>query len=204
MSEVLHNRDYVLILDKSGSMQTRDMPGGKSRWQGCQEGALALATKIEEFDKDGIDVYAFASQFKYYEGVTAAKVGDVFKENDPNGSTALDLVLQDACDKHFARKSSGKMKANGTTILVVTDGEPNDRKAAASVIVEASKKIDKDEELAIQFIQIGKDQGATAYLKTLDDDLTSQGAKYDIVDAKTADEIENMTFVEALTQAITD
>ena len=30
---MLENRDYTLIIDKSGSMSTKDRPGGASRWQ---------------------------------------------------------------------------------------------------------------------------------------------------------------------------
>ena len=30
---MLENRDYTLIIDKSGSMSTNDQAGGKSRWE---------------------------------------------------------------------------------------------------------------------------------------------------------------------------
>jgi len=75
---MLGNRDYTLILDKSGSMSTRDQLGGKSRWQAAQESTVALASKCEEFDPDGITVYTFSSKFRRYENVTAAKVEQIF------------------------------------------------------------------------------------------------------------------------------
>lgn len=199
---MLQGRNYVLVVDKSGSMSTSDV-NGKSRWSVAQEGTRALAAKVQEFDPDGIDVYTFATSFKYYPNTTAEKIDQIWKENEPNGSTALDLVLNDAFAKHFERKAAGNL-GEGTTIVVVTDGEPNDRKAAAKAIVDASNKLDKDEELAVAFIQIGKDGGATTYLKSLDDDLQGQGAKYDIVDATTQEEAEGMTFTELLTKAISD
>lgn len=201
---MLHNRDFTIIIDKSGSMATRDMPNGKSRWQACQEGVLALAAKVEEFDPDGLTVYAFADKFKRYDNVTASKVNDVFKEHEPNGSTNLDGVLDHALSDYFTRKKAGQTKENGDLIIVVTDGEPNDRKAVERVIIEATKKMDKDEELAIGFIQIGKDGSAQAYLQKLDDDLTGQGAKFDIVDATTSEEIGDAPFVDSLTKMITD
>jgi hypothetical protein len=37
----LRNRDYTLIIDKSGSMSTKDQAGGKSRWDVMQESTLA-------------------------------------------------------------------------------------------------------------------------------------------------------------------
>lgn len=189
-------RDYTLIIDKSGSMGTADV-GGKSRWLVAREGTEALARKIQELDPDGMDLYTFANSFKRYENVTADKVAQIWNENEPNGGTNLHTVLEDAIKHHLK-------KGQPATIVVVTDGEPNDKKAVAKVIVDATKKIKADEDLAISFIQIGGDAGATAFLKSLDDDLTGQGAAFDIVDATTQDEAENMTFSELLTKAITD
>lgn len=42
---MVENRDYTLIIDRSGSMSTLDQPGGKSRWAVIQESTLALARK---------------------------------------------------------------------------------------------------------------------------------------------------------------
>ena len=63
----MQDRDYTLIIDKSGSMSTPDQPGGRSRWDAAQESTLALARKCEQFDPDGITVYLFSSRFKRYE-----------------------------------------------------------------------------------------------------------------------------------------
>lgn len=201
---MLQNRDYTLIVDKSGSMATRDMPGGKTRWDAAQESAFALASKMEGLDPDGITLYTFSSNFKRYNDVTAAKVGDIWRENEPMGGTELHTVLQDAFKDFFARKTAGKLKENGDLFMVVTDGEPSDPGAVARVIVEASKKLDKDEELAIQMFQVGQDQGATRFLKALDDDLTAQGAKFDIVDTTTYQDAENMTLNELLLKTLND
>jgi hypothetical protein len=185
-------RDYVLIIDKSGSMSEKDCPGGKSRWDYCQESTFALCSKMDTLDPDGVDLYVFASNFKKYPNTTADKVKQVFVENDPSGSTALDLVLRDAFS---SRKGA-------TTIIVVTDGEPNDKAAVARLITEESNKLEKDEDLAISFIQVGKNEDAKNYLKSLDDDLKL--AKFDIVDTVTFDDMENMTLTEVLTNAIND
>ncbi len=196
---MLAGRDYTLIIDKSGSMGTRDQPGGKSRWQAVKESTMALANKCEELDPDGITVYTFAGRFKRYENVTAAKVEQIFQENEPSGSTNLTAVLQDALD-HFFRKTDKRYE----TILVITDGEPDDRKSVFEVIINATQKMTKDEELAISFIQIGNDPQATQFLKALDDKLMGVGAKFDIVDTVTFADMEDMTLTEVLTNAIVD
>jgi len=201
---MLEQRDYTLIIDKSGSMSIRDQVGGNSRWSVMQESTLALASKCEEFDPDGITIYLFSGRFKRYDNVTTHKVSQIFKENEPSGRTDLASVLQDATDSYFQRKAGGKTKSNGETILVVTDGEPDDRKAVMKVIIEASRRMERDEELAISFIQVGTDAQATKFLKILDDELQGAGAKFDIVDTVTIDDMEDLTLTEVLLNAIVD
>jgi uncharacterized protein with von Willebrand factor type A (vWA) domain len=201
---MLENRDYTLIIDKSGSMATKDKPGGPSRWQIMQESALALASKCEELDPDGITFYLFSSKFKRYDNITAAKVSAIFQENDPSGRTDLAAVLGDALNSYLQRKAQGQTPENGELILVVTDGEPDDRKAVVQVIIEASKKLDRDEELAISFVQVGADAAATAFLKILDDDLGRAGAQFDIVDTITMNDMEDLTLKEVLLSAVND
>ncbi|MFM5890901.1 MAG: VWA domain-containing protein, partial [Dolichospermum sp.] len=163
-----------------------------------------LASKCEQLDPDGITIYLFSGKFKRYENVTSAKVSQIFKENDPSGTTDLAGVLKHATDDYLQRKAAGQTKPNRETILVVTDGEPDDRKAVMKVIIEASRRLDKDEELAIFFIQVGNDPQATRFLKILDDELQSAGAKFDICDTVTMDDMEDMSLSEVLLNAITD
>lgn len=199
----MKDRDYTLIIDKSGSMSTPDQRGGRSRWAEVQESTLALARKCEQFDPDGITVYLFSSRFKRYDDVTSAKVEQLFLENDPSGTTNLASVLQDATNNYIQRKRSGQTK-QGETILVITDGEPDDRRAVMEVIVNASRQLDQDEELAISLIQVGSDPQASKFLKALDDQMQSIGAKFDICDTITFDDMADMSLAEVLTNAIND
>lgn len=201
-NEELAKRDYVIAIDKSGSMSTADCPGGKTRWAYVQEQAENVARKCGEFDTDGIDIVVFAGTPKEYHGVTADKVHQVFGENSPGGSTDTAAAVKLVTDAYFARKAAGSAKP--ITLLVFTDGVPNDEKALAKVITDAANKIDADEEIGISFLQVGKDEHARAYLKSLDDDLQSHGAKFDIVDTKDDSEMENITVEELLIEAITD
>ncbi|MEH1852506.1 vWA domain-containing protein [Nostoc sp.] len=201
---MLENRDYTLIIDKSGSMATQDQKGGRTRWVAAQESTLALASKCEQFDPDGITIYVFSGRFKRYENVTSSIVPQIFRENDPSGTTDLAGVLKHATDDYLQRKAAGQTKPNGETILVITDGEPDDRKAVMRVIIEASRRIDRDEELAISFIQVGTDPQATRFLKVLDDELQSAGAKFDICDTITMEDMEDLSLSEVLLNAIND
>jgi uncharacterized protein with von Willebrand factor type A (vWA) domain len=201
---MMSDRDYTLIIDKSGSMSTPDQAGGRSRWEIAQESTLALARKAEQFDPDGITVYLFSGKFKRYDDVTSAKVAQIFLENDPAGTTNLAGVLQDALNNYFQRKAAGKTKPNGETILVITDGEPDDRKAVFETIIHATRQMERDEELGISMIQVGSDAQATKFLKALDDQLQSVGAKFDICDTITLEDLEDMSLADVLMNAITD
>ncbi|MBD2541706.1 hypothetical protein H6G60_23320, partial [Coleofasciculus sp. FACHB-SPT36] len=48
------------------------------------------------------------------------------------------------------------------------------------------------------------DAQATKFLKVLDDELQSAGAKFDICDTVTMDDMEDMTLTEVLINAIID
>ncbi|MDJ0618454.1 MAG: VWA domain-containing protein [Calothrix sp. MO_192.B10] len=201
---LLEDRDYTLIIDKSGSMSTIEPNKARTRWEILQESTFALASKCEQFDPDGITVYVFSNTFKRYDHVTSAKVKQVFTENEPGGPTNLAGVLQDTINNYFQRKAVGKTKKNGEIILVVTDGEPCDRQAVIETIVNATQGIDTPEELGISLIQVGSNSNATKFFTALDDLLLSIGAKFDICDTVTLDEIEDMSLVDVLMNAITD
>lgn len=200
---IVTNRDYTLIIDKSGSLTTDDGKG-KTRWEIAQESTIALAQKCDELDSDGITVYLFSGRFKRYDNVNADKIREIYAQNEPMGKSDLKSVLQDALDNYFRRKAEGKAKKNGETIFIITDGIPDEPKEIIRLIITASQKIDRDEELGISFIQIGNDTKAKEYFKALDDLLQEAGAKFDIVDTITMDDLENMSLTDVLLNAVID
>ncbi|MBL1209451.1 VWA domain-containing protein [Geminocystis sp. GBBB08] len=200
---IVTDRDYTVIIDKSSSLNTDDGKG-KTRWEIAQESTIALAQKCDEIDSDGITIYLYSGRFRRYDNVTADKVSEIYAQNEPMGKSNLKSVLQDALNNYFQRKAEGKAKANGETLLIITDGIPDEPKEIIRLIIDATQKIDRDEELGISFIQIGKDKKATEYFKALDDLLEEAGAKYDIVDTITIDEMEKIGLTQVLLNAVID
>jgi hypothetical protein len=190
--------DFMVLLDASGSMSNPSTRfEGKSRWQEGQELITGLAGVLDGFDADGIDVITFGQKVEMFEGVTSGKVADIFQNVQPYGSTptaeALALVVA-------KQARTGK----NTVAFVLTDGEPSNKPAVESTIVNAANSLEKDEALSFQFIQIGRAEDATKFLQYLDDDLQSKGAKFDIVDTIPAEEAEQLSPLELINKAITD
>lgn len=200
---IVTNRDYTVIIDKSGSLTTDDGTG-KTRWQIAQESTIALAQKCDEIDPDGITIYLYSGRFRRYDNVTADKIREIYAQNEPMGKSDLKSVLQDALGNYFQRKAQGEAKPNGETMLIITDGVPDEPKEIIRLIIDATHKIDRDEELGISFIQIGKDKKATEYFQALDDLLQKAGAKFDIVDTITIDDMEEMNLTQVLLNALID
>lgn len=193
----LSEYDFVVVVDKSGSMGETDMPGNRSRWDYMQETVTQLVREVAKFDADGIDLVVFGGrQVDSHQGVTVDKLKEVFAKYSPGGTTPLTEALQAAVK--LAGKSDKK-----DFILVITDGVPDNKATAADVIRQHSHTLQTDDECTFLFVQVGHDGGAAAYLRQLDDDL--RGAKFDIVDAKTIDEVEQFSSMgELILHAITD
>lgn len=55
-------RHFTLLIDKSGSMTTRDCPNGRSRWELAKDAAKAFAQVCCTFDADHtVDVFFFGA-----------------------------------------------------------------------------------------------------------------------------------------------
>lgn len=194
-AETASEYDFIVGLDASGSMASpsKRRPG-KTRWEEAQETILGIALGLEKFDADGIDVVVFGGGVSMVEGVTSAKVAELFASRGPRGSTPLAEALTVVVNK---QKASGK----NTVAIIFTDGEPDDKAAAEKVIADAANALEKDEALTFLFVQIGDDAAASKYLDHLDDGIT---AKFDIVDAISAATADTMEPIDLINKAIND
>lgn len=203
-TNALHGRDYVIIIDKSGSMATRDMPGGISRWQAAQESTYAIAAKVFELDPDGIDIMLFSNYVNEFHNVGPARVEQIFMENEPMGGTRMAEVLQIALNNYFAKRDAGKAKPNGEMILVVTDGQPDNRDDVINVLVQNAFRLRSSDKLAINFVQVGNDPSATEFLNFLDNHLIQlKGAPRDFVETVKLAEVEQKGLRQVLLNTIT-
>jgi hypothetical protein len=214
-----------VIVDKSGSM-------AGARWKEARECVAQLAPHVCKCDPDGITLYFFGSHFTKYSNVKSSEdVIKYFSKESPGGSTDLAAVLADAvqpgesrklyrCPTHVspsthslthpptprppARPPLDPGEFRPETILVITDGEPDSKPGVSRVIIEATKKQKKDEDLSISFIQVGNDSGADRWLGELDDGLKAQGATFDIVDKITHTMLKGKSFRDLIASSVSD
>jgi len=84
-------------------------------------------------------------------------VNALFHQQNTGGTTDLGGVLRQVFSRYFAR-------GGRETILVITDGEPNNHDSVRAAIRDASNRIDRDEDLSLSFIQIGTEPEAYVFL----------------------------------------
>ena len=194
---ILTEHDFIVVADASGSMETEDMSGGRSRWAAMQESVVQMVRDVTKLDADGIGLVVFSgTSVDSFDNVDVNKLTEVFSTRKPRSSTPLAEALTAALK--LAGKSDKK-----DFIIVFTDGVPDNEAAAAKVIREAANKQETDDALTILFVQVGYDTGAAKYLEKLDEQLT--GCKFDIVDTKTMAQAEKFDSVaELIAAAIAD
>jgi len=172
-------------------------------WNQAKEAAKKIAPWICQADPDGVTFYLFSSpspkHAKYEHVKDFSDIETIFTDCKPGGSTDLSGVLNQAFNEHFT-----KQPVQPTTILIVTDGVPDNQSTVKKEIIDAANRINKDEDLSVTFVQIGCDHNATRFLKELDDDLKSEGARFDIVDHVTTDQMCGMTFEQFINHSIDD
>jgi len=116
-------------------------------------------------------------------------VSSAFAEIRPSGGTILAPVLQTALQQFFDKAELSTAKGTPVrkmTIVVVTDGRPQDKEDVITTIVDTATKLKalkgSRDWIGIDFVQIGTDKGASAFLKELDDDLVvKHKASFDLV-----------------------
>ncbi|MDP3508598.1 MAG: hypothetical protein Q8T09_11450 [Candidatus Melainabacteria bacterium] len=203
------NVNGVSFIDKSGSMTwgSEKNDRGTSRWDISIKVNTEITKAVCEFDDDGIDLVFFNDGYKVVTGVTEDKVRSIFASQTPGSGTSLAAPLREMVNKYLPAKiktpaqSGGFMRKESLAVyetispekpvafLIWTDGSPSDRDAVEQVIIDASRRINKDSDFGIAIIQIGHDQGAKSWLKTLDKGLVAKGAAFDVVAVVHFDEI---------------
>lgn len=205
---VLGTRDVVILVDKSGSMDEQDCPGGTfgagliSRWEWVQRQVLSLTQQTAKVMRNGMTLVLFDSKAAVFRNVSPAQVPMIFSSARPKGGTYLAKALKDQLNEYFDRRASTASGVRPLAIAVITDGVPDSESSVRAVINDATRKMNRPGEITITFLQVGNDAKGAQYMSRWDDALTADGAAYDIVDAKPFVEMSRMGLGRSVVAAI--
>ena len=107
----------------------------------------------------------------------------------PTGARIQDILRPYVEDCREAHRK-GRDAPKPLNLIVITDGEPNDRRGqdVETVLVNIAKQLDEIEadgqQIGVQFLQVGDDAGASESLRVLDDDLKEKHGCRDFVDTQ--------------------
>lgn len=187
---------FIIGLDISGSMQISDCPGGLSRYQYTLETCKMFVAEANKWDPDGVSFYPFGATVHAYRDQQPADIDKMIEKLKFEGATMTHLAIREAYKEHKEKKNEQ------TFFMLFTDGEPSDHDAVKQAIIDITKDVKDEKEFRIAFLTVGQRTPALEqYLIDLDDNLKSNGAKYDIVDVK---RVEDVDFMAAVNGALND
>ena len=176
--------DIHLLIDDSSSM--------RPTWGEAKEGVEALLIEACKYDDDGVNV-SFLNHHETYLVRTVDEVIRVFNAVMPVGTTPTAEALRRITDPYWANFNP-KAPKKPMSVVVVTDGAPNDPRAVEGVIVDSARRLmhmgAPKGQLGFTFVGIGIHRGSKAYRHLMDLDQTLP-ARYqipDIADCASLDE----------------
>ena len=186
----LSDRRYTLIYAPTQLKRLGMTPGFEQRWQQAHTQILEIAEQCHALAAKGLTVYCNSEEtFRSHQDVNVENFQSLMDAAPAPAQLSLAPVLQTVFEQYFTEKAAGQQANNGEIILILIDNEPTDRLAIAKQIVAASQKLEHNHEIGIGWIQVGDDSITKGFLVNLDNNLREKGAKFDIVDHKSIQQI---------------
>lgn len=195
--KTLKQYDIALMIDASGSMQGPLAQSGESKWQWCNEEIYAFAKEAQTLGRGGFDFCIFENTHQMKQNCNADQAREIMTNTRPGGGTDLSTPLQEIISDRL-----GSPRTRPLLIAIVTDGLPNQGVPVEQVIIDTAKRIKSAREIKILFLQIGGDSAGKVLAHYLDDDLTGEGAPFDIVSSIESDDLVDLGLRRGLIAAM--
>jgi hypothetical protein len=171
-----------------------------SRWEWCRKETLQLTEATHDVLNDGFKLVVFSKEAVEYSNVGPQVIEEVFRENKPEGPTHATATLNAQFEEYFVRRSSLGADAKPLLILMITDGCPQNPLSLCTAVMNATRRMNRPDEITLEIVQIGHDQKALQLLSRLND--PADGSRYKIVNTKPFSEVEKLGLTGTLRAAI--
>ncbi len=211
--KVLREYDVALLIDNSHSMgyqyaqpeefletvsdvsPATPITSGhaSSRWEWCRAHTADLTKNSISVLNHGPRLTVFGDHsIMYKDVVDEASVAKVFTKLKPHGGTYAARALNQELNGYFHNRKVNGANAKPLLIAMITDGSLSDLMSSRQALVNATKKMERSDEIAVVILKVGEDPKAPTTLDLLDNQLVSKyKAKYDIVEVKSFDELND-------------
>jgi hypothetical protein len=211
----ISSRDVVIIIDKSRSMSEADCPadnmpanlgrlfmrapqgGTVTRWEWCQRQTMHVASQLARMPGSNLKLVLFDDRVTEFDNVSIDSLSDIFNRYKPSGGTNATRALKTAIQEYF-EKQRDFGRARPLSIVVITDGAPASPRSLKDLIIDTTLKMNNPAEIAISFLQIGRDDQGNQLLPELDLGLVPEGARFDIVMSRSFNSVSRTGLMSAL------
>lgn len=189
--KLLNGHDLVLFIDKSASMSSTFESTGMSQWDWCKTSARDLFS-VSSYFPQGITIVMFDQGFEVLKGRTAGDIEAIFQHYGPSGGTDLAKPFWEQLSEFFNHRTE---KTRPMIFAVISDFGTSGEQIREGVY-EAARRVRTAQELTISLLEVGK--GGGRLVQTLDTDLVNVGARFDIVDATSSEDLARIGLKYAL------
>lgn len=206
----LASYDCVLLLDSSGSMGDRISSGVRTRdgslmtrWNWCRKEMLNFYSQGSAYFPEGITLVPFANNFAIINEARAPAIKQLFNTLSPVGSTNIAKPLSFLFDDYFRRKARNQGSVKPLVIAILSDGEGNAH-VLRRLIINTTHKMQYENEIKVTFLAVDASSQGRPVIEALDNSLYHAGAKYDIVDSRTFDEMRHYGLLKMVVAALVE
>jgi hypothetical protein len=189
--------DTVFVIDDTGSMQMASdsakagTENAETRWDVLTRSMQYIGNIAAEYDEDGVDIrFLKSTNLNHSHIKSGQEVLNLLAQVDLEkgvGGTKFATILAHILGPYVARyekyfeamtRQEQADMVKPLNIIVLTDGKSDDPKATKKTIINMGMRLDKIgaplEQVGIQFLQVGDDQEAAKWLRSLDDELEAE------------------------------
>ncbi|KAL2049167.1 hypothetical protein ABVK25_010596 [Lepraria finkii] len=196
------NFAFALIIDDTASMElpvsTTDLKMEfESRWEILKRAVLNIVRSVDQEAKTSVNIHFLKNRERNIQSATESEASTALDQIDVLGASSMGgTFLLDSLEaqihphmaayEEYVKEKDRVAVPRHLNVLVITDGASDDKAEVMEYLTDVALQLDWLDAparfIAVQFVQIGDDEGATRWLQQIDNELRSKGKLRDIFD----------------------